>query len=112
MIEQIDLFIESPAQKSYPLVSDAKYSFDVEEVTYNLGTGSVQGVFYIGSTEDPDEITFSEEPLVFDQLGITNEETFTPTGNNSVAVGDRLELVIVADSAPQDFELSIKTRRT
>jgi hypothetical protein len=96
------IFVEAPLLKSYPLLTDAYHTWDVNTITGKTASGTcdfsvkIDGVTVTGLTG-----TFT-----------SSEQTFTATALYSVAAGQRVSLDFSAISSPADLEATLVSTRT
>jgi hypothetical protein len=101
-VEQIDIVIESPTAKTYPLVEYAEYPFTINRLTHKTASGSIVGKIQIGGV-DVTGLT----ALTFD----SSQTQTNAAGANSVPLGGRVTLVCSSPSSPADLSLSLKITR-
>lgn len=95
-------FIEAPLVKAYPLLSDAYHTWDITKITGKTSSGTCDFAVKIdGTTVTGMSGTFT-----------STEGSFSASGSNSVAVGERVTLDIPSVSSPADLEFTMVSQRT
>lgn len=100
--ESIDAFIESPANKDYTLVYEAKFAFDVAQMDIVTNSGMLEASLQINGVD----ITGMASLFV-----TSTNLNATPSGSASLVAGDELILSIANVASALDLQVSIEFTR-
>lgn len=95
-------FIETPDDKTYDIIPDAKFAFEINETTTDCSTGTatvtwkINGVALGGTANSAS----------------TTKQTQAHTSANTVAVGDVVSITVSANSSCENLATTYKYTRT
>jgi len=95
-------FIENPSAKTYVLDQYAKFAYTINDITIDLGSGTVSAALQIDGVDVTSCTGISAS---------TTESTTTCTGANSVSAGNTVTMTLSSASSPVDLAFTLKYTR-
>jgi len=95
-------FIENPSAKTYVLDQYAKFAYTINDITIDLGSGTVSAALQIDGVDVTSCTGISAS---------TTEATTTCTGAAAVAAGNTVTMVLSSASSPVDMAFTMKYTR-